>query len=115
MRGGFGLALVALAASLTFALPARAQAPAVSPSAVPTKAPIVEPSALGDPWTPDEVAALQRDVDAMLAGSPALRGTHAGVLLTDTRTGATLYARSADDEFQPASTFPSPDSASIRT
>jgi PBP4 family serine-type D-alanyl-D-alanine carboxypeptidase len=97
------LALAIVVASL--ALPARAQTPAVSPAVAPTKAPIVEPSTLGDPWTPDEIAALQRDLDALLSGSTALRGAHAGVLLTDTRTGATLYARNADDEFQPASTF----------
>ncbi len=66
---------------------------------------IVEPVALGDPWTADEIAAVQRDLDALLGGAPALRGAHAGVLLVDARTGATLYARNAEDEFQPASTF----------
>jgi len=98
------LSLLMAAVSLAFALPARAQAPP-SPSTAPAKGPIVAPSGAGDAWSADEIAALQRDLDAMLAAAPALRGAHAGVLVTDTRTGATLYARNADDEFQPASTF----------
>ena len=68
-------------------------------------APIVTPATFGDPWTTDEIATLDADLDAQLAGAAALRGAHVGVLAVDTRTGATLYARNADDEFQPASTF----------
>jgi D-alanyl-D-alanine carboxypeptidase/D-alanyl-D-alanine-endopeptidase (penicillin-binding protein 4) len=68
-------------------------------------APVVMPTNLGDPWTPDEITTLGADLDAQLSGAAALRGAHVGVLAIDTRTGTTLYARSADDEFQPASTF----------
>jgi D-alanyl-D-alanine carboxypeptidase len=89
--------------AVLLAQPAGAQTSSPAPSS--TRAPIVEPNTVGDPWTPDETATLQHDLDALLAGAPALRGAHAGVLITDTRTGMTLYARNADDEFQPASTF----------
>jgi len=89
--------------AVILAQPAGAQTPSPGPSS--PRAPIVAPSTVGDPWTPDETAALQHDLDALLAGAPALRGAHVGVLASDTRTGATLYARNADDEFQPASTF----------
>jgi D-alanyl-D-alanine carboxypeptidase/D-alanyl-D-alanine-endopeptidase (penicillin-binding protein 4) len=91
-----------LALVLSFApSPARPE----PPSAYPARGPVYEPATIGDPWTSDEVAALQRDLDATLTGAPALRGAHAGVLVSDARTGATLYGRNADDEFQPASTF----------
>jgi D-alanyl-D-alanine carboxypeptidase/D-alanyl-D-alanine-endopeptidase (penicillin-binding protein 4) len=89
--------------AVILAQPAGAQTSSPGPSS--TRAPIVAPSTVGDPWTPDETATLQHDLDALLAGAPALRGAHVGVLASDTRTGATLYARNADDEFQPASTF----------
>jgi len=64
---------------------------------------IVQPAAGGDAWTPDDVAKLNADLDALLAAAPALRGAHAGVLALDTRTGAPLYARGADDMLQAAS------------
>ncbi len=75
----------------------------VAPAATP--AAIVMPAPAGAPWSADGLAALQRDLDALLDGAPALRGAHAGVLVVDTATGATLYSRNADDEFQPASTL----------
>jgi len=55
-------------------------------------------------WTPPEVAALQRAVDAAL-DAPTLRGAHVGVLAVDADSGAKLYERNAGDEFTPASTF----------
>jgi D-alanyl-D-alanine carboxypeptidase/D-alanyl-D-alanine-endopeptidase (penicillin-binding protein 4) len=102
------LAPAALALSsfiLYTAQPVVAQTTSSSPSPSPGAAPIVTPTTFGDPWTPDEIAALDRDLDAQIAGAASLRGAHVGVLAVDTRTGATLYARAADDEFQPASTF----------
>jgi D-alanyl-D-alanine carboxypeptidase/D-alanyl-D-alanine-endopeptidase (penicillin-binding protein 4) len=102
----------ALAASIVFALlashdtqPAGAQPASPSPSPSAGRAAIVTPATFGDPWTVDEIAGLAHDLDAQLAGAAALRGAHVGVLAVDTRTGAPLYARRADDEFQPASTF----------
>jgi len=55
-------------------------------------------------WTPERIAALDADLDALLA-DPALRGAHAGMLAVDTASGAVLYAHNADDAFQPASTL----------
>ncbi len=76
----------------------------LAPAARAQVAPIA-PSGSGDAWTGDEVAKLDADLDAFLAGAPGVRGAHVGVLAIDTRTGATLYARAADDAFQPASTL----------
>jgi len=56
-------------------------------------------AAAGPAATPAGVAAILR----ALAGSPAL-GSHAGVEVTDLRTGQVLYARSAGSGFAPAST-----------
>ncbi len=64
---------------------------------------IVQPAVGGDAWTPDEVSKLSADLDALLSNSAALRGAHVGVLALDTRTGAPLYARGADDLLQAAS------------
>jgi D-alanyl-D-alanine carboxypeptidase/D-alanyl-D-alanine-endopeptidase (penicillin-binding protein 4) len=69
------------------------------------RAPLVAPSTSGDPWTGDEIGTLQHDLDVQLSSAAALRGAHVGVLAIDTRSGTTLYAHGADDEFQPASTF----------
>jgi D-alanyl-D-alanine carboxypeptidase/D-alanyl-D-alanine-endopeptidase (penicillin-binding protein 4) len=69
------------------------------------KAPIVPPSPEQTPWTADSIAKLDADIDALLAGAPALRGAHVGVFAIDTSTGNMLYAHAADDEFQPASTM----------
>lgn len=66
---------------------------------------IVKPTVSGEPWTGADVAKLSADLDAQLAGAPAIEGAHVGVLALDTRTGDVLYARNADDEFQPASTL----------
>jgi D-alanyl-D-alanine carboxypeptidase/D-alanyl-D-alanine-endopeptidase (penicillin-binding protein 4) len=92
------LSLLLFVACFALALPARAQTP-------PAKALIVTPVAEGDEWSPDSIAALARDLDALIVGAPALRGAHVGVHVVDTRSGATLYSHAADDEFQPASTF----------
>jgi D-alanyl-D-alanine carboxypeptidase/D-alanyl-D-alanine-endopeptidase (penicillin-binding protein 4) len=53
-------------------------------------------------WTPERVAALDADLDALLS-DPALHGAHVGVLAVDTASGGVLYARNPDDAFQPAS------------
>jgi len=74
-------------------------APSVAP------APVVEPAAGGDAWTPAALARLRSDLDAAFAATPALRGAHAGFLAVDTMTGTVLYERNADDAFQPASTL----------
>ena len=77
---------------------------ALAPAARAQVAPIV-PSIAGDAWTSEEVAKLDPDLDALIAGATGLRGTHIGVFAVDTRTGATLYAHAVDDAFAPASTL----------
>lgn len=66
---------------------------------------VAKPQAGGAPWTGAQVAALHTDLDAMLGGAAFLRGAHAGVYAIDARNGQILYARNADEAFQPASTF----------
>jgi D-alanyl-D-alanine carboxypeptidase/D-alanyl-D-alanine-endopeptidase (penicillin-binding protein 4) len=66
---------------------------------------IAKPAPTGAPWTPEEAGRLARDLDALLSGAPTLRGAHVGLFAIDTRSGAVLYARNADDAFQPASTL----------
>jgi D-alanyl-D-alanine carboxypeptidase/D-alanyl-D-alanine-endopeptidase (penicillin-binding protein 4) len=91
---------------LASALPAGAHPPRPdSPAPIASRAPIVVPVAEGDEWSTDQIAALQRDLDALIVGAPALRGAHVGVQVLDTRSGTTLYSHNADEEFQPASTF----------
>lgn len=68
-------------------------------------APVAFPRGSGAAWTAADVAKLDADLDALLARDPAIRGAHVGVLAFDTQTGTALYERSADDEFQPASTL----------
>jgi serine-type D-Ala-D-Ala carboxypeptidase/endopeptidase (penicillin-binding protein 4) len=68
-------------------------------------APIVTPALGGDAWTPERIAGLRRDLDALLANAAAIRGAHVGVLAVDTRSGLPLYERNAADAFQPASTL----------
>jgi D-alanyl-D-alanine carboxypeptidase/D-alanyl-D-alanine-endopeptidase (penicillin-binding protein 4) len=68
-------------------------------------APVVTPALGGTPWTADSVAKLGADLDALLAGSPALRGAHYGILAVDTATGSVVYDRNSTVEFQPASTL----------
>ncbi|MBD5633690.1 MAG: D-alanyl-D-alanine carboxypeptidase, partial [Candidatus Eremiobacteraeota bacterium] len=66
---------------------------------------IAVPQTGGDPWTPDGVARLSGDLDALLANGAALASAHVGVLAVDTASGRVLYAKRADEEFQPASTL----------
>jgi D-alanyl-D-alanine carboxypeptidase/D-alanyl-D-alanine-endopeptidase (penicillin-binding protein 4) len=66
---------------------------------------VPKPAASGAPWTTDEVAALAASTDAALSGAQTLRGAHVGVYAIDARDGRVLYARNADDAFQPASTL----------
>lgn len=67
----------------------------------------VLPAIGGDAWSAPERTQLATDLDAMLASEATgtLRGAHVGVYAIDTASGAVLYARAADDEFQPASTL----------
>lgn len=69
------------------------------------RAAIVEPALAGAPWSPDGVAKLQADLDALIANAKTLRGAHVGVYVVDARRAAPLYGHLADDEFQPASTL----------
>ena len=64
---------------------------------------VPKPVAAGAPWTEAEIAALRTGVDSELANATALRGAHAGIYAIDARDGRVLYARNADDAFQPAS------------
>jgi D-alanyl-D-alanine carboxypeptidase/D-alanyl-D-alanine-endopeptidase (penicillin-binding protein 4) len=73
--------------------------------ASPAPAPIVTPGPEGTPWAADAVAKLDADLDALIAGSPALRGAHYGILAVDAASGNVLYDRNSTAEFQPASTL----------
>ncbi len=66
---------------------------------------LVVPAEGGAGWTPAALAQLQADLDGQFARASALRGAHAGFVALETATGAVLYERNADDEFQPASTL----------
>jgi D-alanyl-D-alanine carboxypeptidase/D-alanyl-D-alanine-endopeptidase (penicillin-binding protein 4) len=66
---------------------------------------VVKPAAAGLPWSPESVARLNADIDALLDGAAVLRGAHVGLLAIDTRSGSVVYARHAADAFQPASTL----------
>jgi D-alanyl-D-alanine carboxypeptidase/D-alanyl-D-alanine-endopeptidase (penicillin-binding protein 4) len=66
---------------------------------------VPKPQPAGAAWTDAQVAALHTDVDAMLREAAFLRGAHVGIYAIDARDGHVLYARNADDAFQPASTF----------
>lgn len=92
------VAVLAAALVCTAVLPSRA----ADMSSVAT---LTKPVAGGTPWTRDDVAALRRDVDALLADAPAIRGAHVGLLAVETASGSVLYNRVGDDNFQPASTF----------
>ena len=65
---------------------------------------IVTPAPSGAAWSASAVAVLRRDLDALLAGK-GLRGAHVGVYAIDAASCTPLYARDANDEFQPASTL----------
>jgi len=98
-RVAFGLAA---GVALELGAPAGAAAQSSAPSA---PASIVAPAFGGIAWTPERIAGLRRDLDALLANAPAIRGAHVGVLAVDTKTGLPLYERNATDAFQPASTL----------
>jgi D-alanyl-D-alanine carboxypeptidase/D-alanyl-D-alanine-endopeptidase (penicillin-binding protein 4) len=65
---------------------------------------IPKPVAAGAPWTASEREALSASLDAIFASAPLVRGAHAGLVALETRSGAVLYARNADEHFLPAST-----------
>ena len=65
---------------------------------------VPKPAVTGTPWSDAEIAALDANLDATL-GDASLHGAHVGVYAIDARDGRVLYARNADDAFQPASTF----------
>jgi D-alanyl-D-alanine carboxypeptidase/D-alanyl-D-alanine-endopeptidase (penicillin-binding protein 4) len=65
---------------------------------------VPKPAASGAPWTASEVRALDADLDALIARSPTLRGTHVGAIV-ETPDGRPLYVHRADDAVQPASTL----------
>ncbi|HEV2737089.1 MAG TPA: D-alanyl-D-alanine carboxypeptidase/D-alanyl-D-alanine-endopeptidase [Candidatus Elarobacter sp.] len=89
-----------LAAAACAALACAAPAAAVDRS---LGADVPKPVMTGAPWTEAEIGALRTGVDAALANATALRGAHAGIYAIDARDGRVLYARNADDAFQPAS------------
>jgi D-alanyl-D-alanine carboxypeptidase/D-alanyl-D-alanine-endopeptidase (penicillin-binding protein 4) len=66
---------------------------------------VPKPAASGAAWSADSVTRLGADIDASLSDAPTLRGAHVGLLVLETRSGRVLYARNADDAFQPASTL----------
>jgi D-alanyl-D-alanine carboxypeptidase/D-alanyl-D-alanine-endopeptidase (penicillin-binding protein 4) len=66
---------------------------------------VPKPAVTGTPWTAAEIDALDASVDAALSGAKTLRGAHVGVYAVDARDGRVLYARGADDAFQPASSL----------
>jgi serine-type D-Ala-D-Ala carboxypeptidase/endopeptidase (penicillin-binding protein 4) len=66
---------------------------------------VPRPAVTGVPWTQAQIASLRANVDRALAGAKTLHGAHAGIYAVDARDGRVLYARNADDLFQPASTF----------
>ena len=78
---------------------------ATGAAAARTVPPLVPPQADGRPWSASDAAALRAQLDALFAGSAAVRGAHTGLLVLETRSGVPLYARAADDEFMPASTL----------
>lgn len=63
------------------------------------------PAVGGAPWAADDVAALQRDLAAILADSPTLRGAHVGAVAASASDGTALFEANADGAFQPASTM----------
>jgi D-alanyl-D-alanine carboxypeptidase/D-alanyl-D-alanine-endopeptidase (penicillin-binding protein 4) len=65
---------------------------------------LVVPSPGGAPWAPPDTVALAGDLDRLLA-APALRAAHVGLLVESAAAGRVLYARNADQPFQPASTL----------
>lgn len=64
----------------------------------------IRPPPAGLPFTTAQAAALQEQLQTVIAGAATLRGAHVGVLVEDTG-GHVLFERNADDAFQPASTL----------
>lgn len=93
-----------LVLSLVLALIAAGAAPALAVDRG-LGADVPKPQASGTPWTDAEISSLAANLDAMLAGAQTVRGAHVGILAVDARDGRVLYARNADDAFQPASTL----------
>ena len=89
----------AAAAALAFAAATTAQAADMSSTAT-----LVRPAPGGKPWTPAQIAALQRKLDGILR-APTLRGAHVGVIAIDTERKTPIYAKNADDALMPASNF----------
>jgi D-alanyl-D-alanine carboxypeptidase/D-alanyl-D-alanine-endopeptidase (penicillin-binding protein 4) len=92
------VALLAACAALACASPARAVDRSLG-------AGIAKPVAAGAQWTDAEIASLSANVDVLLAGAKTLGGAHVGIYAIGARDGRVLYARNADDLFQPASTL----------
>jgi D-alanyl-D-alanine carboxypeptidase/D-alanyl-D-alanine-endopeptidase (penicillin-binding protein 4) len=63
------------------------------------------PALGGAPWTAPDAGALVADLDRIVASATTLRGAHVGLLVESATDGTPLYARNADDAFQPASTM----------
>jgi D-alanyl-D-alanine carboxypeptidase/D-alanyl-D-alanine-endopeptidase (penicillin-binding protein 4) len=73
--------------------------------AVALAAALTVPPLSGAPWTDRATAALDRDLDRILAAAPAARAANLGLLVESATDGTVLYARRADRDFQPASTL----------
>ncbi len=93
-----------LAAGLAAAL-AFATLPALATPDRSLGANVPHPSATGAPWSRTARTHLARDIDGLLAASPALRGAHVGFFALDTVHGDVLYTKSPDEAFVPASTL----------
>ncbi len=84
------------------ALLAPSAAHAIDMSSVAT---VVKPKPGGRPWTPAQIASLNRYVDRHILTAPTLRGSLIGLLIVDTVRGTVLYSKNADADFMPASNF----------
>jgi D-alanyl-D-alanine carboxypeptidase/D-alanyl-D-alanine-endopeptidase (penicillin-binding protein 4) len=73
--------------------------------AVALAAALVVPPLTGVPWTGPAAAALDAALDRTIAGASTLRAAHVGLLVESAGDGRVLYARNADQAFQPASTL----------
>jgi len=66
---------------------------------------VPHPQAGGVPWSGHDLRLLKKQIDALVAGAPTLRGAHVGLLAVDTARKTTLYSLNADEDFEPASNF----------
>src|SRR5665213_3497196 len=66
---------------------------------------VPHPQAGGVPWSGHDLRLLKKQIDALIAGAPTLRGAHVGLLAVDTARKTTLYSLNADEDFEPASNF----------